>query len=401
MSKIETFGAVSSVARWFAMGAMVFVAACSGGSDDDSSPGASGGTAGSAGSAGTTSGGAPTDEMFHAQSMAVGVATGCAVTTDGAVLCWGANSSGTLGNGSSDKKSDVPVQVTGLTSGATSVGVWDTFVCAAVNGGVQCWGDNTFGQLGDGTTTDSNVPVAVGGLPDTVTAVAVGEYTPCALTADGDVYCWGGYQTLGRQATGTSAVRVEGISGATALTASGFDECALLDDGSIQCFDPGGSPPAAVQGLPVPIVQLGTGAMGHCAIGDNGKLYCWDLPVAALGGSDTADANTAFEMPGFDGATGVAVGFGAACVITSTGDPACWGANNFQQLDTTSITQSSTPVAIHGVDAPATAVVMSEYAACVVTATGGIECWGLNTGGVRGNPDAKPGTLGPKHVVGF
>ena len=116
----------------------------------------------------------------------------CAIV-DGGVSCWGDNSFGDLGNNST-LPSDVPVAVQGLGGSAQALAVGADHACALVNGGVQCWGDNGNGELGNNSTTASSVPVAVVGLegPDSgVQALAAGQLHTCALV-NGGVLCWGG-----------------------------------------------------------------------------------------------------------------------------------------------------------------------------------------------------------------
>jgi alpha-tubulin suppressor-like RCC1 family protein len=116
----------------------------------------------------------------------------CAVTAGGGVECWGDNRFGELGVSSTATPSSlVPVQVTGLTRGATAISVGAGTACAVIAGGVQCWGDNTEGQLGNNSMVSSPVPVQVTSLTSDVTAVSVGSVSACAMTADGGVQCWG------------------------------------------------------------------------------------------------------------------------------------------------------------------------------------------------------------------
>jgi hypothetical protein len=131
-------------------------------------------------------------------SMAAGLRHTCAVTGDGGVQCWGSNGFGQLGDGngggglfgSLPNFSLTPVTVSGL-SDVISVSAGDSHTCAVtVDGGVQCWGNNSRGQLGDGSTTFASTPVAVSGLSDVV-SMAAGSLHSCALYRDGVVSCWG------------------------------------------------------------------------------------------------------------------------------------------------------------------------------------------------------------------
>jgi len=116
----------------------------------------------------------------------------CAIVVGGAVECWGSNSNGQLGdNGFTFTDSLVPVAVSGV-SGATQIATGSSHSCAVVAGGaVECWGDNGSGQLGDnGGSAESGIPVVVSGMSG-ATQIAAGLRHTCALVAGGGVECWG------------------------------------------------------------------------------------------------------------------------------------------------------------------------------------------------------------------
>jgi len=139
----------------------------------------------------------------NVRALTAGYEHTCALTTAEAALCWGYNSFGQLGNGTTDAQA-AAVAVTGLGSGvqAVSAGGWHT--CAVTSGGaVLCWGGNSSGELGDGTTSDRNTPVAVVGLGSGVRVVQAGSEHTCALTTAGAEMCWGNNES-GQLGNGTT-----------------------------------------------------------------------------------------------------------------------------------------------------------------------------------------------------
>ena len=187
--------------------------------------------------------GAPDSGGTTAIGVSLGSQSACAVTAGGGVECWGGNSAGELGNNSTTNSS-VPVQVSGLT-GVTAVSVGGDSSCAVTaGGGVECWGDNAYGELGNNSTTNSSVPVQVSGLTSGVTAVSVGQASACAVTAGGGVECWGtniGNNSTTTQCSGSpcslTPVQVTGLtSGVTAVSAGVGFACALTAGGGVWCW---------------------------------------------------------------------------------------------------------------------------------------------------------------------
>ena len=168
----------------------------------------------------------------------------CALTTAGAVQCWGYNANGQLGNNST-MESSVPVIVSGLASGVAAITAGGSHTCALTTAGaVQCWGYNGNGQLGNNSTSDSAVPVPVVDASNTpisgVVAIAAGYAHTCALASDA-VQCWGDNNDgqLGNNSTAESNVptAVNNLgSGAAAIVAGNYHTCALTTAGATQCW---------------------------------------------------------------------------------------------------------------------------------------------------------------------
>jgi alpha-tubulin suppressor-like RCC1 family protein/Tol biopolymer transport system component len=169
----------------------------------------------------------------------------CAVGSNGTVACWGDNRAGQLGDGTTTLR-ETPVAVVMLPFAASRVIAGIAHTCAlSAAGQVACWGDNSAGQLGDGSTTGSSTPVLVQGLPRPATDLAAGFRRSCALLDDGNVYCWGGGIDPSLDGViGDGAVqgrllpqKVAGIEGrALALNTGQSHSCALLDDGDVACW---------------------------------------------------------------------------------------------------------------------------------------------------------------------
>jgi alpha-tubulin suppressor-like RCC1 family protein len=126
----------------------------------------------------------------------IGGSHSCAITTSGSAKCWGENTYGQLGDGTTANKLTAVV-VTGLTSGIATISAGGSvaptsyLACALTTAGkVKCWGSNGSGQLGDGTTTQRTIPIDVLGLASGIAAISAGSNHICSLTTSGGVKCW-------------------------------------------------------------------------------------------------------------------------------------------------------------------------------------------------------------------
>jgi alpha-tubulin suppressor-like RCC1 family protein len=276
-------------------------------------------------------------------------------------------------------------------TGEVSAGSYHTCALSWVNG-VRCWGQNLYGQLGDGTSVDRAVPRDVVGLATGVTAVAAGGGHSCALTSGGGVKCWGS-NAYGQLGDGTTTSRmtpvdVSGlVSGVVAISAGGAHTCALLSGGTIKCWGRNlegqlGDGSTTSRAAPVNVTGSVTGIRvsaggGHtCVVTSGGGLKCWGENTYYQVGDGTNTRRVApTDVVGLTaGATMVSAGASGTCAITSAGGAKCWG-NGL----------SATPSDVSGLTSGVGGVAAGGYHACAVTSVHGAKCWGDNSKGQVGD----------------
>lgn len=358
----------------------------------------------------------------------------CAVTGAGGVLCWGSNANGQLGNGTTTK-SFTPVPVTGLSSGVAGITAGQDFTCALTNAGsVACWGVNTTGNLGNGTTTDSDVPVKVLDVAGTapmsgVVAISAGQYHVCAVTSAGAVLCWGdnaegelgpepsAFRTgLPYQVTGIPADIVN-VSGGSYVT------CALTSKGALWCWGSSGfgqlgagpnlpnENPVAVLNVAgtAPLSGVASVTVGYadaCAVTTAGSLLCWGENQDGEIGNNTniisfipvQVLNLAGTSP-LSGIASVTAGENDACALTSTGGALCWGTSFNGDLGDGTGHQAEIPVQVAGLTSGVTEIGSGYHHNCAILSSGGVMCWGFNINGQLGNGNTDD-QLTPVAVVG-
>lgn len=311
----------------------------------------------------------PLPTIVSALSGTTLVATGsdhtCAYASAG-LHCWGENVAGQVGDGSAATSRTSPTAIAGLAP--TSIAAARDHSCAVVGSVVHCWGDNAVGQLGDGTTTQRRAPAPVIGLAATPAEIALRGRHTCARLGDGRVQCWGenAYGQLGNGAS-TSAPTpapqlATGVAGAVEVVAGSSMTCARRGDGSVLCWGDGTfyqlgdgttasrEVAAPVAGLP-PIVELAAG-LGHvCARSVDGEVLCWGHNEYGQSGQNPRATPTSNRVrvptavAGIAGATELAAGDWHTCARVAAG-LRCWGWNSQGQLGDGTTTESWMPVAV-------------------------------------------------------
>ncbi len=300
----------------------------------------------------------------------LGVLHSCATDPAGGLHCWGRNNHGQLGDGTTTNRW-TPTPVSGLSSGVDAVAAGRDHTCALEAGGtVLCWGDNSHGQLGDGTTTSRLTPAPVQGLSGVV-AIGSGDHHVCAITSTGGLKCWG-WNIYGQLGYGgpagagdvrTTPVNVVGLaSGVAGVTGGGFHTCAYTTQGAAFCwgwnlFGQVGDDsttdrnvPVAVSGLSAGVIAMATGGTQSCALSTAGALKCWgDNAFGQVGDGTRIDRHAPVDVVGMgSGVAAITAAGDHTCALT--GQLSCWGLNGFGQLGDGTTTRSYVPVAVVGLD---------------------------------------------------
>ena len=334
----------------------------------------------------------------------------CAILDNDEVVCWGINFSGQLGNGGRRDSSVTPVTSNlGTNRTALDVSTGHFHVCALLdNNSVVCWGQNTFGQVGDETIVSKNTPTAVDLGNKSVAALQAGGASSCALFEDGSLTCWGSnrHGQLGTGKSGASILSPQtvetGDKTAMAIDGGLGHTCALFEDEDSNVFlwcwgenDVGqvGTSDSVTRLVPTSIyeddVSFTTGYKHTCALGTN-NLVCWgENGAGQLGVGDTINrfyTNLAYVNLGTNkSGKAISAGNEHTCAILNDDKIKCWGKGGSGRLGNGGASDSSTPVAVTmGDSVTAVKISAGREHTCAIFNDNKVYCWGRNNGGQLG-----------------
>jgi len=282
--------------------------------------------------------------------------TTCALRTTGALFCWGQNAFGQVGDGTTTNRT-TPTPVVGLDSGVREYVIEDSHSCVITDtGALKCWGRNNFGALGDGTTTDRTVPTQVIGLTSGVKSVAISTFSTCALLENGSVRCWG-KNDFGQVGDGTTTDRTV---------------------------------PTQVTGLTSGVKFIGKGPSHACALLSTNQVSCWGR------NQDGEIGDSSFNIQNFRSSPSavsgqpsnvialVVTGAGG-CIISNLGAVSCWGNNERGTIGDGTRTNRKTATQVSGLTTGFSKFFYRGEGLCAPKNTGSMFCWGPNTYGQHGN----------------
>lgn len=312
----------------------------------------------------------------------------CATLSDGSSKCWGYNSDGRLGNGSTSGWLTANTLTRASISSPSYVGSGYYHICALISDGtVKCWGKNSDGQLGDGTIIDRISPVSVSGLTN-VTQLAINSYHGCARISDGTIKCWG-KNSNGQLGDGTAVQRntpvsVLGISNAIKVSTGYSGSCAILSDQTVKCWGVAvGDGTSTQQNSPVVVaglsnvVDISVNGLS-CAVISDGTIKCWGYNFyGGIGDGTTTNRFSPTIVSGISNAVKVGVGGSHVCAVLSDGTAKCWGYNGSGQLGDNTMTNRFTPITSLGIQ-NAIDVTAAGNHTCVMLSGNKAKCMGMS-----------------------
>lgn len=292
----------------------------------------------------------------------------CGLRADGTAWCWGQDTNGQLGNGTLfTGTQSVPTPVFNSSAVRWSkISTGGSHACGIKEDGtLWCWGSDSSGQIGDGAGGGGVIPIAVGAATDWVD-ISAGLVTTCGVRANGDAYCWG---ADGDGQVGNNAAFADQIS------------------------------PALVVGGPWS--QISVRAYHTCAVKTDGSLWCWGDDAYERLGVPATSTDQALPVKIDNGPwTYVATGEFHTCGIKADSTVWCWGRSDNYRLGTSSTTNWPYPVMVPG-SMGTVGLESGSTSSCLMKADRSVLCWGSDTLGSIGNGAVTTGDSPPAPVTGF
>lgn len=337
----------------------------------------------------------------------------CILNANGKAFCWGENSVGQLGNGSTEP-SMTPVPVSGdLRFDSISAG-WDHTCGTTTGNDAYCWGRGRYGRLGNGFADNGMVPTAVSG-DLSFEAVNAGLAHTCGITTDGAAFCWGRGEDgiLGNDAIESSLVPVQVSGGHTfgSIDAASATTCGITtgrdaycwgasDFGSLLGQGEGDRESKIAPGLVAGEFEfkpdsIAAGLDHACAISTSDDAVCWGrgrFGKLGIGSGDglgvIENLMTPRKVKGDVSFASLAAGVFQTCGIATDGKAYCWGRNGSGQLGDGTTTMRVEPVAVSGNLRFKQLAVGNDHA-CGISSADDVYCWGNGTGGKLGTGSAE------------
>lgn len=339
----------------------------------------------------------------HATYIAVSAGTyhACAIRSDKTLFCWGLNTSGQAGTGTGDAIFLRPAQAGGAADWK-AVGSGAAFACALNEGGrISCFGSNSSGQLGDGTTTTRTTPTPIIGDIADFTALSVGSTHACAIRADGSLYCWGANNRgqIGDNTTNNAVTPTLVSAGPWLAVAAGTEfTCGVRMDHTLACWGLNTSRqlgdgtttqrlvPTSESTMAMNWAAVGAGNAFACATKMDGTRHCWGTNSVGQGadGTTTGIVNPKACDMETDWGTTIDLGETSGCAQKKTGALFCWGDGSSGQTGLPGDESPKLAAAQVGQEIDWIAISSGFRFTCGIRQSGELLCWGANARAAAG-----------------
>ena len=298
-----------------------------------------------------TTDGFTSGSIFSNSTIDLGYDHTCAISDSGDLFCWGENSFGQLGNSASEIL-DRAYLVTELELDPVSVSAGQWHTCAILEGGeIGCWGDNRFGQLGitSNQTESLTRPIS---LPSPALAISAGHSHSCAILSINEVYCWGA-NSFGQIGINSTGISVE---------------------------------PAKV---PLPLgktpIGISSGSSHTCSVMGDGSAYCWGANhQGQLGNGKLTSSNVPVQVSSGQKLVAISSGYSHSCSLSINGTISCWGSNHYGQIGDGTRLSKRVPTKIDYLNSEEAIGISTGFSHTCAVTSDNLYCWGANQHGQSG-----------------